>query len=93
MLRKIYKVKKTILFFFLLFLYETLAEDKNNNQILNKSDKENADKECELIEEYIPIEKDNIQNIAGTELEVSGVKLRPTGCAWNSERGWHKPAK
>ena len=44
MLRKIYKVKKTILFFFLLFLYETLAEDKNNNQILNKSDKENADK-------------------------------------------------
>ena len=54
---------------------------------------ENADKECELIEEYIPIEKDNIQNIAGTGLEVSGVKLRPTGCAWNSERGWHKPTK
>ena len=73
MLRKIYKVKKTILFFFLLFLYETLAEDKNNNQILNKSDKENADKECELIEEYIP----------GREIQVGVIdKKALVGFSW-----------
>ena len=60
---------------------------------VNSENNEKAEKECRLVEEYIPIEKDNIQSIAGTGLEVGGVKLRPEGCAWNSERGWHKPDK
>ena len=55
--------------------------------------KEKASKDCQLIEEYIPTEKDNIQSITGTGLEVGGVNVRPKGCMWNPDKGWHKTKK
>ena len=55
--------------------------------------KEKASKDCQLIEEYIPTEKDNIQSITGTGLEVGGVNVRPKGCMWTPDKGWHKTKK
>ncbi|PPR37289.1 MAG: hypothetical protein CFH26_00829 [Alphaproteobacteria bacterium MarineAlpha6_Bin4] len=76
--------------FFIIQIYYAESEVNKKKMVLPENN-EKAEKECRLKEEYIPIEKDNIQNIAGTGLEVSGVKLRPEGCAWNPDRGWHKP--
>ena len=59
--------------------------------ILNTKDSNSSKKDCELVEEYIPVVKDNIQGIVGTNVEIGGVELRPNGCAWNPEKGWHRP--
>ena len=85
--------KIIILFiFFFLFIQDTYSADTTNKKdMVTIKNNEKAEKDCELVEQYIPIEKDNIQNITGTGLEVSGVKLRPEGCAWNPEKGWFKP--
>tara|TARA_Y100000590_G_scaffold464060_1_gene632490 strand:- start:58 stop:312 length:255 start_codon:yes stop_codon:yes gene_type:complete len=82
------KILFILLSFFLINNVSTKEENKNDSD--NKSN-EKSSKDCQLAEEYILVEKDNIQNIAGTSLEIGGVKLRPEGCAWNSEKGWHKP--
>ena len=82
-----------LFFFFFFFIQTEFSKNKYEKNLSNSENNEKAEKECRLVEEYIPIEKDNIQSIAGTGLEVGGVKLRPEGCAWNSERGWYKPDK
>ncbi len=63
------------------------------NLYIEKKFKNNETKnnECKLKEEYIPTVKDNIQGIVGDKIDIEGVKLRPEGCAWNSEKGWHRP--
>tara|TARA_B100001123_G_scaffold344780_1_gene391924 strand:- start:111 stop:371 length:261 start_codon:yes stop_codon:yes gene_type:complete len=86
-------MKKTLLIFFsIFFLQYVWTKDKTSQEdSAQLENNEKVEKGCELIEEYIPIEKDNIQNIAGTDREIGGVKLRPQGCAWNPEKGWHRP--
>ena len=82
--------KYLVIIFFLFLTFTVCAYEKSKN---NKNTKlnEKASKECQLIEEYIPVEKGNIQSIAGTDLEIGSVKLRPEGCMWNHEKGWYKP--
>ena len=81
--------KKLILFLILSFLSLQTFSFLHQAEF-GFEEHEHDDDVCEIYL-YCEQSKDNIQGIVGTNVEIGGVELRPNGCAWNPEKGWHRP--